>query len=485
MPAERKPESEAEPSLSDASDPPTEPQGFDAGWLATGVLGSTLVQVVMTVSGFATSIIVARGTGAEGKGTVTLLLASLTLPAVIANPGLGRAVQVFLVADGARARPMVSIAITYAISVGSIGAGAVVLVREPFSNLFLEGTDGSLLWFVAPLFPASMLIQSMGQILVSADRVHARNVFQLLQAVTLLILVVVLVWITDFGVKGALVASTASAALVAIGMTSYLIRMYGFNLTWDRDLLRTLFGYGIRQHGSVVTTVITKRVEYFFLAGFLDLSAVGVYSVAAAMLDVALLMPRTIMELGIPAFATGDTSSAGRFAARVMRAVTSVSSLMVVPAFLLALVAIPAVFGNDFAEAAPLFGILIWTLVLFPTGPIALTYVSARRRPGSVTFVYAAAAIVNISLSLLLIMTFGLAGNAVATIIYYGCLTGGGMWLYLNLTGRGMALELVPRRGDLATIRALLARAIPRLRPRSNQPRNPTTSTDGSDKSLG
>lgn len=445
-----------DPLVGTAEEHATEPTAFDAGWLATGVLSSAVAQGLVAGAAFLTSVMIARATGPQGKGIVALLLASLAIPAVLANPGLGRAAQTFLARDPARARVMVSVVVTYCVIVGLAGAALIVALRRPFASLFLDGSGESFVWLVAPLLPASMLIQSGGLMLVSANRIRARNTFQIAQSLGVLVAVSAVLLTGDLDVRRILATSAATAVLVAVLMTVYIMRIYGFTFRWERRTVGMLFGYGFRHQGSVIVNTLSKRLEYFFIAAFLDVAAVGIYSVAAAMQDVLLLMPRGLIELGASAFAVRDESTARYLAIRVIRVMLGIALIAVVPIYLAASLLIPAIFGESFAEAVPLFGILLVTFVLYPLGPIALIYAAARMQPGWVTLIWSIASVTNVGATAMLIPLVGLPGNALATVAYYVVLGVGGMWLFLRLTGASSLRELLPRTGDLKAVLVLL-----------------------------
>jgi O-antigen/teichoic acid export membrane protein len=185
------------------------------------------------------------------------------------------------------------------------------------------------------------------------------------------------------------------------------------------DLLRGAVRFSLASsYGVILYLVVWRRSEFFFLEHFAGDVAVAIYSVPFAAVAALIQIPEAVAAVVLPAFATLAGAQAQERIrsgfARALRLIllatlpTTAAALALGPALL------EAVWGDEFEESGP-----VLLVMAAPLPVIGLLYVSKALAAGLgklrfVLIVETGAAVLNLSLALLLIPPHGALGAAVA-----------------------------------------------------------------------
>lgn len=432
---------------------------FDMQWVVRGAFSNFSTQLLGMFLTFGQGVLIARLVGTQGKGAIALLVAAVLVPVALTSAGLGTSAQYHLASRKGDAKTIVSVVTLYALLVGGLLAWAVHHFNVPFIRWFLKdvANAGEFLPLAAPLVLTQMLDASLSQLLVSANRVRIRNIIQVVEACLGIVFIgCFVVWLHG-GIHGAILAMTASSFVSAFLKGMVAIRQYGFTFRWDLVTLGQLFRYGIYNHGSNLLVFVFKRAEYFFLAYFLNVSAVGIYSVATSFVGLLLTVARSLQEVAMSAFAANHPVEAGKIVAKFSRVLLTGSIVMLIPAGMLGSYLIPHIYGSPFASAVLPYWILLLTLLCWGPGPYLTTYVVGIGHAAVGMKSTLAITILNVVLTVLLIPRFGLAGNAVATVAGYGLNVILGLILFRKFSGLPFREALLVSREDFGNIRQLVA----------------------------
>ncbi|WP_295446159.1 lipopolysaccharide biosynthesis protein [uncultured Thiodictyon sp.] len=249
---------------------------------------------------------------------------------------------------------------------------------------------------------------------------------------------------TGGGAAAILWATTLACLLVLLLDTRYLAKLMS-PPAWSGDELRLLIRYGAPLAASVLLGQIIAKSDRFFIAWLMDEKAVGIYSVAYALID----RPSTIIFnwLGMAAvpLAFAAMERDGPAAAREVMAKTAKTLvLLLLPCTTgLAIVAEPlaaVLFGAEFRhEAARLIpwialaSLLYGAMIHYAAHAFMVTK-NTRLLLMTSLFVL----VLNMILNLLLIPLFGLDGAVAASITTYGL----GLTLRLIIARRFFPLPL-------------------------------------------
>jgi O-antigen/teichoic acid export membrane protein len=185
-----------------------------------------------------------------------------------------------------------------------------------------------------------------------------------------------------------------------------------------RDVVDVI-GFGIRFSLTTLTNVLYEQGRNIVIAMIAGTSALGLWALAARVLQVVGLIYHPIHALAFPAFS--QYLAAGKNPRPVLERVarlTFAASALVLPA---ALVATPGtittLFGSQWADAALVFpGIMLAIFIGIPVAAPCMHFLYAVGRPTDVFKVTLAAVLVNLASIALLLSLIGLAGIGLGTV---------------------------------------------------------------------
>ena len=231
----------------------------------------------------------------------------------------------------------------------------------------------------------------------------------------------------DAGPLGVVVGNFTGTLLVYAALVGYRREQLG--LQFDRGLFREMNRFGMPLVPSALLLWVTNFSDRFFLVKLADTQEVGLYSVGVRIAS-AMALLLTAFRTAWPAFAYSidDDREAKRTYAFVLTYLVFLTTwvataLALLSPWLVAWIAAPA-----FAESSRVVGPLAFAVVIFAGYVVMVIGVGRARRTQFNWVVTGAAAIVNVSLNLILIPRYGMMGAAAATIAAYATMFAGMTW---------------------------------------------------------
>jgi O-antigen/teichoic acid export membrane protein len=406
--------------------------------------------------GFVTLLLTSRLMQADGRGAYVLATLSVTL-AVTALGNFGVAVTNGLATKERPAREVISDGLTLAIGSGILGAGLLLVI----GLLVAPRGFGATVAFPLAL-PAILVAQTLIASAVARGRVRMWNVLQLLPGAATAVGIAVLVGVFHMGFIGAafaFVGAQLAAAIVTLAVTAstwrggrigrlrraHAVPMVKLSLKIGAINLVGLFNY---------------RVELFILEAVDGLASVGQYSLSVALAELLWVIPSALSPALIAPIVAADTASAAQLVARGIRHVLALTSLLGVLLALVAVPAIPFVFGQAFRPSITPVLILIPGAVAFAPGAIVAVYFSMRtaqtRYPLRAALISAA---ITTVIAVVAIPWAGSAGAALATTCGYCIGMGANLWWFVRATAVTWR-DILPGLAEIRIYREMARRAI-------------------------
>lgn len=427
----------------------------------SGAVLMSIAQVVTALTGFLTSIAVARILGADGLGVYTVALSLLLVLGAVASLGLENGIA-WGVAGGRWApRSALRASQALALGLGLLGIGVVLIARLAFPDAF-AGMSVEVTLIAAAGLPFFISWQYARWLAVARDRYEAFVVPPALVSVLALVLCAVGAAVDD--AEGLVVGLTLAYALTAAVALADALRSHPSpEGPSGAAPLREAAGFGIRANAATALQLLNFRIDLFVLSAVVTGDDLGTYATAVSVTSVMFLVPQTLAQIVFPRVAalTADTSLHEQRAiveAKSLRHVSLITliSLPVVAAAMA--VAIPLLFGRAFDDAIVLGLILLPGCALFGIASVLAATINGRGFPG---FSLRAAAIstpIALVLYAVLIPTLGGTGAALASTVSYAFNFAVTAVYYHRATGDRVAPLLVPTREELADLRALVGR---------------------------
>jgi O-antigen/teichoic acid export membrane protein len=220
-------------------------------------------------------------------------------------------------------------------------------------------------------------------------------------------------------------------------------------LTFNPRLTGELLRFGSKSYLQNLVGVLNYRLGIFLLAYYLDPEQVAFYAVAAALAEVAWYFPNSVGVVLFPRLSNAPPEEMHRITARVCRDTLTITGIIVVGILAASWLFVPLVYGAPYrASVLPLLILLPGVISMGIFKVLTRNFTSRNRQQISI-LASSVALVLIVSLNLVLIPRWGVAGAALASTIGYT--TAGMVLLTFFLRDSKLPWQevLLPRRSEL------------------------------------
>ena len=420
--------------------------------MVTALIGNGYPAVIA----FFTGPILAQALGVDGRGFVAAAAAPLALVTTIATLGVPEAVTYTVARSPHLARAAGSRGLVILVGAGILATGIVALAAPLLSD---GRAPVQRLIYVACLAIVPSLMVAVLRGVAAAHQRWRLVTLERICSSTLRLVVLVPFWLTDSLTP--LIATIAVAAMPVMGGLVYagiLRRPKEAGVGTETTGFGALLSYGSRIWIGSLSGVLLMRVDQTILTPLAGTYALGLYVVAVSISELPLIINSAVRDV---MFVTEAHESVDDRLSASARISTFMSAVIGTALGVSAIWWLPFLFGQDFAAAVPVCGILLVAVVLGMPGSVAGAGLSARGNPGLRSRSLVVACVVNIALLCLLSPGLGAIGAALATLV--GNLLASNLNLYFL-----WRVHKVPpshfygiRSSDIATLRRFVTRLMP------------------------
>jgi O-antigen/teichoic acid export membrane protein len=378
------------------------------------LLGSVLALLAM--------MLIARTLGSEGQGQYTMTIILPVMLFTMLNGGAPTSTVYYVAQKRYSLQVIYSTNFYSALLLSLVAAAIGAMVVLFYQERFFEGVPQSLLLVVLLALPLIFVQRNLQTIFQGEEDFEKFNSIVILNQLGLLLFAALFVWFWDMGLRGAVISFVSTQLLIFLVTVRLVNKTYdlGFPSSFSSAYLKDCFSYGIKGHMSNVLTYFNYRIDLFVIAHLLDNAAVGIYSIAVALVEKVWIVSQSVSAVLFARVATLTTSEErNRFTmlmARNTLLITAIGSLFLMLGVKILLVPI---FGEEYALSEQPFLWMIPGVVIFSLGRVLSNDFSGRGKPEWNTYVAFVVAVSNIALNFFLIPIFGLLGAALATTISY------------------------------------------------------------------
>jgi PST family polysaccharide transporter len=180
--------------------------------------------------------------------------------------------------------------------------------------------------------------------------------------------------------------------------------------------VRALAGSLAPYAAAFVATTIYYKMDVLLLTHWRAPAEVGVYAAAYRFLDVGQALALAVAGALAPRLARAGEEQA-RTALRAVRLALLCTLPLAAALALLRAPVVAALYGDGYAAASPVLGVLALALVPIVVDMVALSALSAAGAAGTAAWLYLGGAALNVRLNMLLIPARGASGAALATLL--------------------------------------------------------------------
>ena len=405
--------------------------------LLRSVAATVATRFTLLGIGLATTVLIARALGPEGRGTYAIAVAMTALAVQFGNIGLHASNTWVLARDKTALGSVIANSVWASLTLGILLAAVFIFLSFLMPGLF--GLPLPVLAIAVVGIPVGLAYLLSQNLLIAIDRISFLNATEFGQRVAILVLILVV------GLAGALTPFAAIAVgtvAVAAATCSVLLRLsreLDGKPRGDLHLFRSNLSYGARAYVAALISFLVMRIDVFLIQAVQGTEQVGLYSVAVALADILLILSTTVGQLAFPRLAAmKDDADRRSLTKRLFLGATGATLVAGILAIPLSGPAITLLFGPSFAGSRDAF---VWLLpgVLFLAGySLLANYFAAVGMPAIVVVAPLVGLLLNIPLLLLLLPIAGLIGASVASSISYAVMLAAGAARYAFIRSRGV-----------------------------------------------
>jgi len=448
------------------SDPLTgKPEAAARPWdpVASGSANLFWAKIAGNGGYFVAVLILARGLGPAGRGTIAFITVTALVVAHMAGLGVGEATTVLSSRHPARRPLLLANALVYFLCAGAVAA-TLAFVALSLSGIEPAGVGTPELGILALGIFSCAIGEAGYSFLLGTERLR-QLAFVTGCASWFYAAVVLVLWAgPGLTVWGAALAWAGTEALRSTVLATLSARGTLVGLPEWR-LLAEEIGFGLRFWIGSLARFLNFRTDQILMGFLATEAALGFYAVAVNVSEVLLYLPSSAATALLPVIARTEARRRGDETLRAFRSVLFVTAAGVAGAALLGPIVLPMVFGDAFDESVIPFLWLLPGTFGFAASAVFSNSLVGSSSPGLSSLGPLVSLTVGFVLDILLIPPYAATGAAAAASVAF--LVGGGaaLLIYRGLHPFAWRLLVVPHRGDLDVLAALvspLARAIPR-----------------------
>lgn len=381
-------------------------------------------RVFLFAIGLATSILVARTLGPEGRGLYAVAIAVGAVGAQFGNFGL-HASNTYCVSKNPELLPeLLANTLVVSLGLGTIGCLATAGIFMAWPQI--APLHGTLLALALAIIPPSLGYMLCQNLLLGIHEVRKYNKIEIASKVLGTLLLVMLVLFRAITPGNAVLVSilsfVASLACCTVVLLQRVPRLVAPSLQLFGENIR----YGAKAYLTALFSFAVLRIDLIVVKYVLGAEPVGYYSIAVSMTDVMNTFPATVAILLFPKLsALASIEDRWRLALKVAYGVGAAMVMLAIVGALAAHPFIRLLFGSAFMPAVPAFVWLMPALVAISLTSIFSAFVASENIPFGLVFLYAGMTILNIGLNFVLLPRYGIVGASLASVVTYSfCLVG-------------------------------------------------------------
>ena len=341
------------------------------------------------------------------------------------------------------------------------------IILSIIAYYFYQEPDFKLLWIalILLIIPARLAIIYIGGVFLGKDEIKKANNLNWMTNLVHLVLAIILVWLMDMSILGAIISMLVSSLLIGGYAIYQVTSIFDVKLRIHKKIIVELLKLGVLFSVAFFFIQLNFRLDILLLQKLSSEQEVGIYSLGAHVAELLWQIPLAISIVVFSRTANiEETELMEKHTGKLLRITFLLAVLAAVAIFITAPYIIPFVFGAEFIPSVRIIQYILPGIILIVIYRILSGHLAGLGKPQVTIYIFAPALVINILLNLLWIPEYGGKGAAMATNISYALGTAGYLIAY-SIILKIPVYELIRyRKSDFENIRELLD-FIKRLKP--------------------
>ncbi len=420
-----------------------------------------LSQILIFAIGFATSIILARVLGPEGKGIYALIVLIPALMLKLGSFGIEAANIYFTGSKRYKINDIASNSLLGSILLSSILIFLFfgVFHLDIFQNYLASNQINPFyLWLVVLTVPFSLFSGFLISIFLGAEKITIYNKINIFNSTFQLILLTVFLVILKKGVFGAVISYVLGIIGAVLVIILLITKFTKITFSFNQRLLKDSTKYGLKAYFGNLIQFLNYRLDILLVAAFLTPASVGFYSISVGIAERLWMLPGAIATVLFPKISSLKDTEANNLTPRIARHTFLIIFILSLILALLARPLIKILFGSAFLPSVIPLIILLPGIIALGGCKILTADLAGRGKPQFGTYAAFVSLAVNIPLNLWLIPKWGISGAAFASSVAYITATLIVMVAFVKISNTSWVTILLFNKHDFQDYKNLLAK---------------------------
>jgi O-antigen/teichoic acid export membrane protein/O-antigen ligase len=432
--------------------------GSDENLLGRSLTLNVGGRVLSLVTGFTSSVLLARLLGPADRGLLALMLSTSTVALAVTAIGQPLAVTYFASRKDADSPAIIGNVFLQAGVLSIVLLPLVALLKSPIADALGEGHGGTTWVLAAALVPITFLDWTTSNQLLGMLRFGFYNGLKFVAGIGYTIAIVLLLAVAHLGVSGGLIATALASVITVLGCVRPILGRARPKV--DRTLMARMLKYGSRVQVGVIFQMVNYRLDVIIMQFFRPLSQVGYYVAAQTVAEFVITIATAFQSSLLPLVShfEGDERQ-DRVTANSLRHHGILAGAAVLANAVVGTAIIYFAYGSKFHPAVlPMLVLLpgVWFLGM---GLVIQSDLGGRGRPGLSSKLAALAAGVTVVLDFALIPPLGVMGGAIASVCAYTTFGIASLIALHRVSSIPIRELVVPKRADFRLYWAFARRA--------------------------
>ncbi|GAA5099255.1 polysaccharide biosynthesis C-terminal domain-containing protein [Chryseobacterium ginsengisoli] len=362
--------------------------------------------------------------GSEGKGTISIVIADLTIVSFFANVFVGSSMSYF--ASKFKTEEILPFAYLWSILIG-------ILIPVLFSfNHTLEYSN-----YLIALSVLSSLLAANVNLFVGQQNIKLFNLYTVLQQIVHIVFIIIVVYLIKItSVNSYFLAQISCFGALFLVSTFQVLKHCDFKrISFSKEIGNKLFDYGWKTQLSAFLQFLNNRLSFYFLEYFKGIVSVGVFSVGIAFSEAIWTVSRSLSVVLYADIINNKNSNEAIEKTKISLRVSFLITLL----FIVVMLIIPAqlysmIFGKDFSQTKEIVLFLSPGILAIAVSNIIGYYFAGINKLRILNVKAMIGLIFTAISSFYIIPRWGIRGACVITSISY-CLSSGLLfWRFYQIT---------------------------------------------------
>ncbi|WP_294292329.1 polysaccharide biosynthesis C-terminal domain-containing protein [uncultured Chryseobacterium sp.] len=362
--------------------------------------------------------------GSEGKGTISLMVADLTLISFFANVFVGSSMSYF--AKRFRTEEILPFAYLWSLLMG---------MAIPLFFSFTHAPEYSN--YLIALSVLSSLLSANVNLFVGQQNIRMFNLYTVLQQVVHIVFIIIIIYLVRITSVNAYFIAQISCfgVLFAISAFQVLKHCTFKNISFSRTVGYKLFDYGWKTQVSAFLQFLNYRLSFYFLEYFKGITSVGIFSVGIAFSEAVWTVSRSLSVV----LYSDVVNNKNSYEAVEKTKISLKVSFWITLLFIIIMLIIPAqvyawIFGKDFSRTKEIVLLLSPGILAIAVSNIIGYYFAGINKLRILNVKSLIGLIFTVISSYYVIPKWGITGACIVTSVSY-CLSSGILfWRFYQIT---------------------------------------------------